>query len=466
MKNKYKNKSLLLEYKNAMDKSVIVSKTDNHGIIIFANPPFCKLSGYTEKELLGSNHNIIRHPDMPSSTFKSMWKTLKKGKQWTGIIKNKNKDNCSYYVQTSITPIFDTNGEIKEYIAIRTDITEREQYKEILEENLNASNNNLEYLAQYEKAISDYVSVIKTDANNTIIYANDNFCKISGFKRDELLTHNCSILRDEKHIKNNDCSKILTKLRNREPVNMVFSNRTKNNKLYYMDTKIYPLIVGEDLVENLYLMHDVTSIKDTNLVLEETQKDIIYKLGEIGEMRSKETGNHVKRVAYYSRLLADLYGLNSEDVNLLFLIAPIHDIGKVGIPDNILNKEGKLTNAERATMKAHSEIGYNLLKNSSQYILKTASIVAYQHHERWDGKGYPRGLNGKNIHIYGRIVALADVYDALSCKRVYKVAWTDEKIENFIKDERGLHFDPDLVDLFLKNINLFKEIKYKYQDMY
>ncbi|MGD7044958.1 HD domain-containing phosphohydrolase [Jeotgalibacillus proteolyticus] len=196
----------------------------------------------------------------------------------------------------------------------------------------------------------------------------------------------------------------------------------------------------------------------------ETQKEIIFTMGEISENRSQETGQHVKRVAKYSRLLGSLWGLSEEECNILELASPMHDIGKVSIPDEILKKPGKLTTEEFEKMKTHASIGYGIFKGSKRTILKAAAVIAQQHHERWDGKGYPSGLSGEDIHLYGRITALADVFDALGTARVYKKEWSMEAILQLIKKERGKHFDPGLVDLFLTNLDAFLEIKTAYQD--
>ena len=195
-----------------------------------------------------------------------------------------------------------------------------------------------------------------------------------------------------------------------------------------------------------------------------TQKDVVYAMGAIGETRSKETGNHVKRVAIYSEILALKYGLSKEEAELLKLASPMHDIGKVGIKDEILNKPGKLTDDEFKIMKTHSTLGYNMLKNSDKPILKTAAIVAHEHHEKWDGSGYPKKIKGENIHIFGRITALADVFDALGSERVYKKAWELEKIFDLFKDQRGKHFDPKLVDLFFEHFDEINEVRLKYKD--
>lgn len=198
--------------------------------------------------------------------------------------------------------------------------------------------------------------------------------------------------------------------------------------------------------------------------IEETQKEIIITMGEIGESRSKETGNHVKRVAEYSYILALGAGLPLEEAELLKMVSPMHDIGKVAIPDAVLKKPGKLTEDEFEIMKTHAEIGYSLLRNSSRRILKTAAIVAHEHHEKWNGKGYPRGLKGEDIHLFGRITAIADVFDALASDRVYKKAWELDRILSLFREESGQHFDPVLVDVFFEKLPEILTIRDRYKD--
>lgn len=194
----------------------------------------------------------------------------------------------------------------------------------------------------------------------------------------------------------------------------------------------------------------------------ETQREMIETMGEIGESRSQETGHHVKRVAKYSYELAKLAGLSESQCRLLKLASPMHDIGKVAIPDTILLKPGPLSKEEFDLMKTHTSIGYHVFKHSSRQLLRTAAIIAHEHHEKWDGTGYPNGLKEQEIHIFGRITAIADVFDALSSERVYKKAWSMEDIMTFLLEQRGKHFDPSLIDLFYQNIDTFIDIRLKY----
>ena len=210
----------------------------------------------------------------------------------------------------------------------------------------------------------------------------------------------------------------------------------------------------------------LVEITNLNHEIENTQKEVVFTMGSIGESRSKETGNHVKRVAEYSQLLAIYYGLSQKEAEMLKQASPMHDIGKVAIPDAILNKPGRFDEAERKIMDTHAALGYEMLKHSNRPLLKTAAIVAHEHHEKWDGTGYPRGLSGEEIHIYGRITALADVFDALGSDRCYKKAWDDEKIFNLFKEEKGKHFDPKLIDIFFEHLDEFLKIRDSLKDKF
>ncbi|MBL8018269.1 MAG: response regulator [Leptospirales bacterium] len=196
----------------------------------------------------------------------------------------------------------------------------------------------------------------------------------------------------------------------------------------------------------------------------ETQKEIIYKLSELVEMRSQETGNHVRRVSEYCRLLALYKGMPVEEADKLRLAAPMHDIGKVAIPDSILHKHGALSAEEWIIMRTHAEVGYNLFKDSSREFLRCAAIIAHEHHEKYDGSGYPQGLRGENIHIYARIMAVADVFDALGSKRAYKEPWPMPRILEHMRSQKGIHFDPELVDLLEKNMNEISRVRLLYPD--
>jgi response regulator RpfG family c-di-GMP phosphodiesterase len=222
--------------------------------------------------------------------------------------------------------------------------------------------------------------------------------------------------------------------------------------------------INNDLEQQM--IERISQVYALNEEIKQTQREVVFTMGAIGESRSKETGNHVRRVALYSAVLAKHYGLKEDAITLLKEASPMHDIGKVAIADSILNKAGVLTKEERNIMMTHTTLGYDMLKHSTRELLKTAAIIAKEHHEKYDGTGYPLGLKGEEININARITALADVFDALGSNRCYKMAWDDEKIFEMFVEEKGKHFDPILVDIFFKNLDEFFSIREKYQDIF
>jgi len=199
---------------------------------------------------------------------------------------------------------------------------------------------------------------------------------------------------------------------------------------------------------NLYLNKEII----------DTQKELIETLGETVERRSKEASNHVRRVANISYELAIKFGLSEEEAVLIRNASPMHDVGKIGIRDSILLKPDILNEEEFEIMKTHATIGRDILGHSHRPVLKAASIIAYEHHEKYDGSGYPNKVSGDDIHIYGRITAVADVFDALLNKRCYKEAWTIDQVIEHFKTQRDKHFDGKLVGILLDNIDFFKQI--------
>lgn len=219
---------------------------------------------------------------------------------------------------------------------------------------------------------------------------------------------------------------------------------------------------------SLFCQNAASALQSAQLHLQinTTQRELIVMLSEAIEKRSRETGNHVRRVGEYSRLLGQLYGLHEHECETLLIAAPLHDAGKIAIPDAILNKPGRHTSEETQIMRTHAMIGSQIFSAHSLPVLKAAAILAGQHHERWDGLGYPLGLAGEAIHIYGRIVALADVFDALGSARCYKAAWELEPILQLLREQSGLQFEARLVDLLLGNLPLFLAIRDRYVDVF
>lgn len=197
--------------------------------------------------------------------------------------------------------------------------------------------------------------------------------------------------------------------------------------------------------------------------LHDTRLQVIRRLGRAAEFRDNETGFHIIRMSRVAELLARAVGMNANECDLILNASPMHDLGKIGIPDNILLKPGKLNPVEWSVMQTHAQIGADILSGDDSDLLTMAREIAITHHEKWNGFGYPNGLVGEKIPLSGRIAALADVFDALVSERPYKKAWPIEKALAYVKQERGEHFDPYLVDLFLANLDEVLSIHRQYE---
>jgi putative two-component system response regulator len=242
--------------------------------------------------------------------------------------------------------------------------------------------------------------------------------------------------------------------------------------LYKPYDPVEVLLRVRNLIE-VRMLHN--EIRDQNKILEEkvhertqqlydAQLDVIQRLARAVEYRDQETGFHIVRMSRYCECLSKKMGLSPKECELVLMASPLHDIGKIGIPDSILQKPGKLTPEEWETMKRHTIIGYELLSGSSSEFLEVGRTIALTHHEKWDGTGYPKGLKGEEIPLIGHICGLCDVFDALMTERPYKRAWTMKETVAEIEKGRSKHFNPKLVDSFLDVLPEIKDIQEKYKD--
>jgi two-component system response regulator RpfG len=205
-------------------------------------------------------------------------------------------------------------------------------------------------------------------------------------------------------------------------------------------------------------------VEDATREVREREKETLLRLARAGEFRDEETGYHLIRMARYSRLIASGIGLDRDEAETIELAAPLHDIGKIGIPDQILLKPAKLDEAEWQIMRRHPLIGHEILKGSASKYVRMGALIALGHHEKFDGSGYPNGLVGDHIPLCARIVAVADVYDALTSPRPYKQAWPAERAFQYLAAQRGRHFDARLVDAFISLRREITEIQSQWQD--
>jgi len=453
-------------FKNMLKQSTIFSKTDINGIITEVNKNFEKISGYTKDELIGKTHAILRHKDVPKKFYEDLWDTILSKNVWSGILKNKNKKGQTYYLKAHIFPELDTQGNITEFVSIKDNITDTYKKEQKLLGNIHKLKEKEYILKQYETIIDESNALCRIDPYFNILYVNDAFCSIFECQKKDFVNKKKFIEIIDRNFLKTEFSNLKAMIkykRSWKGLMPLVKDKKDNNKIY-METTIRPIINNENkIVEFVIVQNDITDLITAQKEIEDTQRDIIYTMGAIGETRSRETGNHVSRVAEYSKILALKYGFSKKEAELLKIASPMHDIGKIAIPDNILNKPGKLTQEEWEVMKTHCQLGYEMLKNSNREIIRTAATVALTHHEKYDGTGYPNGFKAKNIPIVGRITALADVFDALGSDRVYKKAWKDNKIFSYIKEQKGKHFDPKLVDIFFKNLDDFLNIRAKFK---
>lgn len=199
-------------------------------------------------------------------------------------------------------------------------------------------------------------------------------------------------------------------------------------------------------------------VKKATKALVQREQEALRVLSSAGEYKDPETASHVSRVAHYSKLIAKKFGLDEAEQEIIFYASPLHDIGKVGISDAILLKPDTLNDAEMTDMKKHCQIGWKILESSENPYLRAGAVIAYTHHEKYDGSGYPNALEGEQIHISGRITAIADVFDALTSERSYKEAWSFEEAANYLREQSGKHFDPVLCTIFLDNLKEVRDI--------
>ena len=273
------------------------------------------------------------------------------------------------------------------------------------------------------------------------------------------------VLRDEDiEIINRAIEQQQTIIENNSAV-FFFKNHRNSFGLVYFTGIVELGDVNKELIQlftqNMSIAYENISLYQE---IDDTHREILFRLGNVAEFRSRETSLHINRVAQYSELLALKAGINEDEARLIRMASPMHDIGKLGIPDSILQKPGALTEEEFAIMKTHCKMGYEILQGSDRPILNMAAIIALEHQERWDGSGYPSGLKGNNIHLYGRITALVDVFDALGSARCYKEPWPVENMVKLIREQSGKHFDPELVNLFLDNLDEFLAIRDRFTD--
>lgn len=453
-------RKLLEQYKLLVDEKAIVCKFNLTGHITYINQQFSSLSGYEKTELIGHSGILVCESE---SHFAHILARVSTGQKWTGILKNKTKSGDHFVVDASIVAILNEKNETEEYVALMVDITELYDRHERLA--LNLKNDLIiqtHLLNEYEQALELGTSLCVINPEGRIVSANRNFCTSLECNPEDLIGQSfASLIPDYKNFQERVFDKVHRQGYDSRVLKFRYNNQSEKTlstiivAIHDIDGQVHSMLgLSQDITESVRLTEEIM----------DTQKELLYVMGEVVENRSQETGKHVKRVAELSMLLALKSGLTDEHAEMIKMASPMHDVGKVGISDKILHKPGKLTEDEFEVMKTHAALGYNLLKKMDKPLIKMAANIAHQHHERFDGTGYPRGLKADQISIEGRIVALVDVFDALSSQRAYKKPWSPEAVIEYINNQRGKQFDPELVDIMLKNIEEVSFIRNLYQD--
>lgn len=446
----YKSK-LLEQYKLLVDEKAIVAKIDLDGKISYVNQQFSLISGYSEEELIGQHYTFTFPVNGQEPTLQELKNSLLTNNKWQGILKKTSKSGTQFIVDTTVVAIVDSNNQLEEYVALMVDMTEVYEKFQRLSLNLQQDlKSQQHYLNQYEHAIELGTSLCVLDTDGKIVSANQNFSSTLNCKTEDLIGLSFSDLVL-------DCNDFKQRILGTVQKQGFSSRVIRLGAKPGCERTLSTVIVGihdeaGSLQSMMSLSQDISDSVKLNNEIIETQKELIYVMGEVVENRSEETGLHIKRVAQISEILAEKYGLSSEHAQMIKIASPMHDIGKIGIADNILHKPGKLSKEEFRKMQAHTDLGYSMLNKMDRPLIKMAATIAHEHHEYFNGEGYPLGLIGNQISIEARIVGLVDVFDALGSERSYKHAWTDEQIIEYLISRKGTQFDPELVELFLDNI--------------
>lgn len=453
------NYRLLQEYKEAVDNSTIFIKMDIDGSLTYANDAFCEILGYDKDNLMGKT---LHDFDMYLPILEKLLQNISKGETWKGPFELSNIEQTSITVDGEFFPMLGDDGEIQSIMGILHDVTELNAYRKVIQNKLDETKINLKeqkhYISEYSKILEKGIVMCRITPEGFFLKISEAFKQTFKIDEKSLPFSFTALMNWEDEHFDNLRKTLSTQNVHKESADVIIEKTKHTFKL----TCIGMYALNGELEEIVITFEDITSILTQQKKLYDTQVEFLFLLAELMEKNSEETGLHTKRVSEYTALIANGLNMDNEEVDRVKLGSIMHDIGKLGIPQDILGKKGPLTPQERLIMQNHSKIGFDILKQSKQPLMQTSAIIAHQHHEKYDGTGYPRGLKGEEIHIYGRIVAIADVFDALSNKRCYKDAWDIDEVYKYLKDNSGAQFDPTLIDIFLNSKDMVESIRKTY----
>ena len=454
VRERERNQTLLAQYKMLVDQSAIVCKFTPCGRITYVNDKLCEISGYAPEDLLGHDISELNHASEPPDNSKVTLAQLRCGKRWTGIVRKRMRTGELLVVESSLVPILDQHGAVTEVVSLDVDLTEHHRLYQNLVETLSTSNRSFveqrHFFAEYKRALELGSCICVTDRQHRIISTNQQFEALIGYSAGELKGRPVSDIMPD--VTADRCLDQVQQANNQHCASR--SSRflgSEGRELRFSVGFVGVHNVAGEVESIIMICQDITESTRLSREITDTQRELLFMLGEVVETRSLETGQHIRRVAKVARFLAIKAGLSEDAADLIEMAAPMHDIGKIGIADAILNKPGKLGPAEFEEMKKHANIGFRILGNVERPLIGVAAAIAHEHHERFDGQGYPNGIQGTDISLEARIVSIADVLDALASSRSYKKAWDDQRIQDYFLAQRGLQFDPSLVDILLNH---------------
>ncbi len=450
--------------------------TDQSGEISWVNKAFTDLTGFTFNESLGKDLHILYSGEQDQKFYDEMLETIKSNQSWQGELINKRKDGSLYLEEMFITPVVNEKGSLTNYVAIKQDITERRHRQQELETisrvsaALRTTNNRTEICNVLVNQLSEIlaaegITIAWTDlktGGSVYLAANGQWETLTGKKlaKDKGLIG--KVISSGEFYVNSDARND-PKFPSKDLIKKI--NVIASSPLIVQGKTLGALSVGRNTLfgdEELRLLRSISDMAASALNraelieqlqrqttdLEEAYDGTIAGWAKAMELRDKETQGHSERVTEMTLQVARELGLESSDLEQIRRGVLLHDIGKMGIPDHILLKPGSLTEDEWQIMRKHPQYAYDML--SAVPYLRSAIDIPYCHHERWDGKGYPRGLKADKIPLYARIFAVVDVWDALTSERPYRPAWTEADALKHIKNQAGKHFDPKVVKVFLR----------------
>jgi PAS domain S-box-containing protein len=473
--------------------------TDRNGVIQWTNPAFTRLTGYTAAEAVGRNpRDLLRSGKQDREFYKTLWDTILAGQVWRGELINRRKDGTLYTEEMTLTPLQDGRGEVIRFIAIKQDITERKRAEMEITRLLDESQQRLkqvEALHSIDLAISASIdlhttlnvllkhvqSLLEVDAANILLFNSDlrefNFSAGRGFRTDNLehatIRLNTSFAGraafDRRAVVVSEklgsrAEQAFSRMYEAEGfiayagVPLIAKGQIKGVLEVYHRSPHQPESEWLNLLETLASEAAIAidnsqlfaSLQQSNIELALAYDATIAGWSRAMDLRDKETEGHTQRVTDLTLRLARVMKISESELIHIRHGALLHDIGKMGVPDNILLKAEILTDDEWEKMRKHPEFAYEML--SSIRYLQPALAIPYCHHEKWDGTGYPRGLKGEEIPLVARIFSIVDVWDALINDRPYRPAWTEKQALEYIQDQSGKSFDPQVVKAFLEMI--------------